>query len=225
MKSHAQDGQSVPGREANVLDDELKQSGGTTQPNQPFLIVGLGNPGRQYRETRHNVGFMTLDKLAGSLNLAFSRVQFRALVVDSRFGGGRLILAKPQTYMNESGVAVGSLVRFYKIPLENLLVVHDDVDLPLGTLRIRPGGSSAGQKGVESIIARLGTQDFPRLRIGVGRPPGQMLAAAYVLQEFAKGEMGAVNLTILKAADAALTFVKEGLDRTMNQYNGQLAVD
>ncbi len=203
----------------------MKPFSGVVQPNQPYLIVGLGNPGRQYRETRHNVGFMTLDKLAERLKLTYSRVQFRALVVDGRFGGSRLFLAKPQTYMNESGQAVGSLVRFYKIPLENLLVVHDDVDLPLGTLRIRPGGSSAGQKGVESIIDRLGTQDFPRLRFGVGRPPGQMLAAAYVLQEFARGELEVLNLTILKAVEAALSFVADGLDRTMNQYNGQLAVD
>ncbi len=158
------------------------------QQIQPYLVVGLGNPGRQYRETRHNVGFVTLDRLAMRLNLAYSRVQFRALVIDGRHNGRRLFLAKPQTYMNESGQAVGALMKFYKIPLENLLVVHDDVDLPLGTLRIRPGGGSAGQKGVGSIIDRLGKQDFPRLRIGVGRPPGQMLAAAYVLQEFNRGE-------------------------------------
>lgn len=197
----------------------------TAPVSQPFLIVGLGNPGRQYRETRHNVGFMTLDRLAARLNLVYSRVQFRALVIDSRYQGSRLLLAKPQTYMNESGQAVGALVKFYKIHLENLLVVHDDVDLPLGTLRIRPGGGSAGQKGVESIIDRLGTQDFPRLRIGVNRPPGQMLAAAYVLQEFSRVEVDVLTLALDRAVEAVLAFVTQGLDKTMNQYNGQLTTD
>ncbi len=192
---------------------------------QPYLIVGLGNPGRQYKDTRHNVGFMTLDRLATNLNLTYARVQFRALVIDTHYEGSRLFLAKPQTYMNESGQAVAALLRFYKVPLENLLVVHDDVDLPLGTLRIRPGGSSAGQKGVESVIERLGTQDFPRLRIGVGRPPGQMLAAAYVLQDFGRGETELLGLTLDRAVEAALALVREGLDKTMNQYNGQLAAE
>src|SRR5512146_169983 len=155
----------------------------------PFLIVGLGNPGRQYRDTRHNIGFTVIDRLASALGVAFSRLQFRALTVDVRYQGKRVILAKPQTYMNESGQAVGSLARFYKIPVENIVVAHDDVDLSFGVIRLRPGGSSAGQKGVESIINRLGTQEFPRLRLGVGRPPGQKMAAAYVLQEFSRTEM------------------------------------
>jgi len=192
---------------------------------QSFLIVGLGNPGRQYRETRHNIGFMTLDRLAARLNLKYSMVQFGALVIDGHYEGSRLFLAKPQTYMNESGLAVGALVRFYKIPIQNLLVVHDDVDLPLGTLRIRPGGGSAGQKGVASIIDRLGTQDFPRLRFGLGRPPGQMLAAAYVLQEFDRSEADVLTLTLERAVEAALEFVAHGLDKSMNQYNGKLSTD
>jgi peptidyl-tRNA hydrolase, PTH1 family len=195
------------------------------QTPQSYLIVGLGNPGRQYRETRHNIGFMTLDRLAARLNLQYARVQFRALVIDGRHEGSRLFLAKPQTYMNESGLAVGALVRFYKIPIQNLLVVHDDVDLPLGTLRIRPGGGSAGQKGVASIIDRLGTQDFPRLRFGLSRPPGQMLAAAYVLQNFDRSEIEVLNLTLERAVDAALAFVAHGLDKTMNQYNGKLNIE
>ncbi len=134
-----------------------------SRPPQPYLIVGLGNPGRQYKETRHNVGFMTLDRLAARLNLTFARVQFRALVIDARYHGSRLFLAKPQTYMNESGQAAVALLRFYKIPLENLLVVHDDVDLPIGTLRVRPGGSSAGQKGVEFDHRTAGDARLPPL--------------------------------------------------------------
>jgi PTH1 family peptidyl-tRNA hydrolase len=185
-----------------------------------FLLVGLGNPGRQYRETRHNIGFLAVDQLATRLEVKFSRVQLRALVTDARFKGQRIILAKPQTYMNESGTAVASLMKFYKIPLENLLVAHDDVDLPFGTLRLRPGGGSAGQKGIESIIARLGTQEFPRLRLGVGRPPGSKLAAAYVLQEFSRDEAEQLPAVLDRSAEAVLTFVTGGLEAAMNQYNG-----
>lgn len=191
-------------------------------PPQIVFIVGLGNPGRQYRNTRHNVGFMVMDRLAENVKGSFTRLQFRALVIDTHYEGKRLILAKPQTYMNESGRSVDSLVRFYKIPLSSVLVVHDDADLPLGTIRIRPGGGSAGQKGVESIIDRLGTQDFPRLRIGIGRPPGQMVAAAYVLQDFDRSETELLGGILNRASEAALSFLTGGLEKTMNYYNGQL---
>ena len=127
---------------------------------------------------------------------------------------------KPRTYMNLSGQAVGALVRFYKVPLTNLLVVYDDVDLPLGTLRLRPSGGSAGQKGMTSIIDRLGTQDIQRMRLGIGRPPGRMEAADYVLQDFSAGEAELLRLTLDRAAGAALVFVVEGLEAAMNQYNG-----
>lgn len=189
--------------------------------NEPFLVVGLGNPGRQYQNTRHNAGFMVVDRLAERLGVRFSRLQFRALVVDGRYQERKIILAKPQTYMNESGQAVGALVRFYKITRENIMVVHDDVDLPFGVLRLRPAGSSGGQKGMESIIERLGTQDFPRLRVGIGRPPGQMLAAAYVLQEFDRDEKEELPAVIDRAVDALLMVLTEGLEKAMNQYNGK----
>jgi peptidyl-tRNA hydrolase, PTH1 family len=202
------------------MKNEMEQAGVSESSNAPFLIVGLGNPGRQYRENRHNAGFMVLDRLAGRLNLTFNRVQLRSLIADTRHAGQRVYLAKPQTYMNESGSSVSSLLRFFRIPLQNLLVVYDDVDLPFGTLRLRPGGGSAGQKGVASIIERLGTQEFPRLRFGVGRPPGRMLAAAYVLQNFPKDESAALPAALDTATDAALLFVVEGLTRAMNQYNG-----
>lgn len=194
----------------------------TPPPPAPFLLVGLGNPGRQYSHTRHNIGFMVLDRLAARLGVTFSRLQMRALTVDTRYEGQRVILAKPQTYMNESGLAVGSLAKFYKIPLEHLLVAHDDVDLPFGTLRLRPGGGSAGQKGVASTIERLGGQDFPRLRFGIGRPPGQMLAAAYVLQEFGRADMEELPALLDRAADALQTFITAGLEMAMNRYNGEV---
>ena len=133
-------------------------------------MVGLGNPGREYRENRHNVGFMAVDALAGKLNARMGKVQFKAIIGQARLGEQKVILAKPQTFMNLSGQAISSLVRYYKVPLTNLLVMHDDLDLPLGTLRLRPGGGSAGQKGLGSTIQQLRTQQFPRLRIGIGRP-------------------------------------------------------
>jgi PTH1 family peptidyl-tRNA hydrolase len=184
-----------------------------------YLLVGLGNPGRQYMHNRHNIGFRVIDHLAERLEISFSRVMFRALTSDTRYQEQRIILAKPQTYMNDSGQSVGSLVRFYKIPLENLLVIHDDVDLPFDTFRLRPKGGSAGQKGVASIMDHLGTQNFPRLRFGVGRPPGRMLAAAYVLQDFDREETEILPQLIDRAADAALLFVSAGLETTMNKYN------
>lgn len=191
-----------------------------SQPST-YLIVGLGNPGREYRGSRHNVGFMLLDRLAGGLGVSFSRVESRALVTKAEHLGNRLILVKPQTYMNLSGQAVSSLLRFYKVPLERLMVVYDDVDLPLGTLRLRPGGGSAGHKGVQSIIEKLGTQEFPRLRAGVNRPPGRMEAADYVLQDFSKDESELLQEVLSRATQAVLTFVSEGIVVAMNQFNPQ----
>jgi PTH1 family peptidyl-tRNA hydrolase len=184
------------------------------------MIAGLGNPGRQYENNRHNVGFMLVSRLALKLDTSFGQVQSRALVAKTSYFGERVILIKPQTYMNESGKAVGSLVNFYKVPLENLLVAYDDVDLPLGTLRIRPFGGSAGQKGMLSIIERVGTAEFPRLRIGTGRPPGRMEAANYVLQDFPPGETELLEQTLGRAVEAVLTYIKFGLERTMNLFNG-----
>ncbi len=201
-----------------------------TKRNQPepvtgstYLIVGLGNPGRDYRGTRHNIGFMVIDQLAKDLGVSFSRVQSNSLVVQAIRDGKKIILAKPHTYMNLSGQAVGSLVKFYKLPLTQMLVAHDDIDLPIGTLRMRPGGGSAGQKGLESIIGRLGTQEFPRLRIGVGRPPGRMIAADYVLQEFSKAERELLPAILERASEAALVFTDNGLEQAMNRFNGELS--
>ncbi len=197
-----------------------------TIPTPPpvYLLVGLGNPGRQYSGMRHNIGFMVIDRLATKLETAFTRVQLRSLVTDARYQGRRVLLAKPQTYMNDSGVAVGSLVKFFKVPLVNFLVAYDEVDLPFGTLRIRPGGGSAGHKGLESIQERLGTQDFPRLRVGVGRPPGSKMAAAYVLQNFSHEEAEFLTPLLDRAAEAALSFIIDGLERAMTRFNGDSGI-
>jgi len=186
----------------------------------PYLIVGLGNPGREYSQTRHNIGFMLIDRLTLRLNARGMKVQSKAIVITAQHEGRKLILAKPQTYMNLSGQSVQGLVRFYKLPLEHVLVAHDDIDLPFCAIRIRPGGGAGGQKGVKSTIDQLGTPQFARLRLGIDRPPGRMDAAAYVLQDFNQKELLAVSETLNRAADAALTWVTEGINAAMNKFNG-----
>jgi PTH1 family peptidyl-tRNA hydrolase len=186
----------------------------------PFLIAGLGNPGRNFEHNRHNVGFMLLNRISGRLGENFSRVESKALVAKSSYLGERVILVKPQLYMNNSGAPISSLVRFYRVSLDNLLVAYDDVDLPLGTIRLRPSGGSAGQKGMQSIIERLGTEEIPRLRIGTGRPPGRMEAADYVLQDFPPSEMDLLAETLDRAVEAVLSFIQYGLEPAMNTYNG-----
>lgn len=188
----------------------------------PYLIIGLGNPGREYRETRHNVGFMVIDALCKSLGISLSRMQSKALVGTGIIGDRKIVLAKPQTFMNISGQAVGGLVHFYKTPLTHLLVAHDDLDLPFGTVRIRPDGGAAGQKGMTSIMQQLSSQEFARLRIGIGRPPGQMDPSAYVLQRFTKEEQDFLQLVLERAEAAVRLFVQDGIQTAMNQSNGSL---
>ena len=190
--------------------------------NAPYLIVGLGNPGREYRDTRHNIGFLAIDRLCAALGISMNRVQSRAIIGTGVVSGRKVILAKPQTFMNLSGQAVSGLLRFYKTPLEQLLVAHDDLDLPFGTIRLRPGGGSAGQKGMASIIQQLGSQNFARLRLGIGRPPGQMKPTDFVLKRFHASEMDLLNILLDTASDAARLFVAEGIDAAMNRYNGSL---
>jgi len=185
-----------------------------------FLIVGLGNPGREYKDNRHNVGFMLVDRLMVRFDASMNRLQAKALVTSLTYEGKKLILAKPQTYMNLSGQSIQGLARFYKIPLENMIVAHDDLDLPFGTIRIRPGGGPGGQRGVASTIERLGSKGFPRLRIGIGRPPGRMDPADYVLQNFARSDFPLLSEILDRAADAVMTFVLEGLNPAMNKFNG-----
>jgi PTH1 family peptidyl-tRNA hydrolase len=187
-----------------------------------YLIVGLGNPGREYRDSRHNAGFMLVDMIAIRLNARGMKMQSKALVMTAAYEDRKLILAKPQTYMNLSGQAIQGLIHFYKLPLTNVLIAHDDLDIPFGTIRIRPKGGPGGQGGMASTIEQLGTKEFPRLRIGIGRPPGRMDPSAYVLQDFSREEIKALPAIIERAADAALEFVVNGLDKAMNKYNGSI---
>ena len=191
-------------------------------PESSYLLIGLGNPGREYQTNRHNFGFMLIDRLAVRLNARGMKVQSKAIVTTTTYEDRRLILAKPQTYMNLSGQSIQGLANFYKLPLENIVVAHDDLDLPFGTIRMRPGGGPGGQKGVASAIERLGTKDFARLRLGIGRPPGRMDPAAYVLQDFSRDEVKILSELLDRAADATLEFVLNGLDKAMNKYNGSI---
>jgi PTH1 family peptidyl-tRNA hydrolase len=188
-----------------------------------FLIAGLGNPGREYTDTRHNIGFRIADHLATTLGVRFSRQQNHAFIAAGAHGGKKVILAKPQTYMNLSGSSVAGLVRFYKVTFPHLLVMCDDIDLPFGALRIRASGGSAGQRGMQSILDVLATREVPRLRFGVGRPPGRMDAADYVLRDFNPEEEEALPILVEKAAQAALTFVELSLEEAMSRYNASPA--
>ncbi|MEW6404852.1 MAG: aminoacyl-tRNA hydrolase [Chloroflexota bacterium] len=185
-----------------------------------YLLIGLGNPGREYKDSRHNFGFMLIDRIAVRLDARGMKLQSRALIMSGIYEDRKIILAKPQTYMNLSGQSVQGLLNFYKIPFDNLLIAHDDLDLPFGTIRVRPGGGPGGQRGMASTIEQLGTKDFPRLRLGIGRPPGRMDPRNYVLQDFSKEEQKLLSDILDRAADAALTFVTGGLNKAMNQFNG-----
>jgi peptidyl-tRNA hydrolase, PTH1 family len=184
------------------------------------IIVGLGNPGRQFAGTRHNFGFELIDRLAVRLDARGLRLHSQALVTATQHQDRRILLAKPQTYMNLSGKSVQALARFYKVSLERILVAHDDLDLPFGTLRLRPGGGPGGQKGVKSTIEMLGSQEFSRLRLGIGRPPGQMDPADFVLQQFSRAEQGEIGAVLDRAVEAVLAFVGEGIQAAMNRFNG-----
>lgn len=188
--------------------------------SEVYLIVGLGNPGARYENTRHNVGYKCVERLSDQHGLTFNKTEHKALTATGTIFGKKVILAKPLTFMNLSGESVQPLAHFYKIPVENILIACDDMDIPFGTLRIRKTGSSGGQNGMKSIIERLGTQHINRIRIGIGRPPGKMNPADWVLSAF-KGDDLIASMELLdRAMKAAETWLREGIDKAMNQYNG-----
>jgi len=185
------------------------------------LIVGLGNPGREYRDTRHNVGFMVADEIAKrhGLTLAMAPSQVPDAMIAKKFGPDAVLLAKPLTFMNRSGDAVAALTRYYDIAIADLLVVVDEVALPFGRLRARARGSAGGHNGLKSCIERLGTNEFPRLRLGVGRGDSRRDLADHVLSKFEADEQSALGEFIARAADAAEMFAAEGIGKVMNTYN------
>ena len=183
------------------------------------LVVGLGNPGREYAATRHNVGFMVVDELARrDGNVGFRR-RFRADVGEARYPGGKLILLKPQTYMNLSGNAVREAVNWYRVPREDILVVFDELDLPFGTVRLKRGGGEGGHNGLRSITRSTGTKDYLRVRVGIGRPPGRQDAADFVLRDFSSAERKELDLVLVEAADATELLVVKGLEAAQNEVH------
>ena len=183
------------------------------------LIIGLGNPGRHYRGNRHNAGYMLIDRLMDAYGIALNRSVSEALVAVLEKEDRTLILAKPQTYVNESGRAVASLVRSFKVELPNVMVAFDELDLELDVIRMRPAGGSSGHRGMRSIINHLETQDYPRLRIGIGRPPGRRPAADYVLSNFSKGEQEILSSVLDRAVACVQQYVREGIQIAMTACN------
>jgi PTH1 family peptidyl-tRNA hydrolase len=188
------------------------------EPDIERLIVGLGNPGRKYAGHRHNVGFQCLDHLAEAWGLSFSKRKHKALLAQGHIAGLKAILAKPQTFMNLSGQAVERMARFYKVPPENILVIYDDLDLPVGKIRLRPEGGSGGHKGMKSVIEHLGSNGFPRLRVGIGRPThGDPVD--YVLSDFAPDEQIAMEQAYERAVSAVELWLTEDIVAAMNRHN------
>ena len=193
----------------------------TKKNNDSWLIVGLGNPGKQYENTRHNCGFLALDVLGEKLNCKIDRSKFQGLYGQAQYNGTKIYLLKPMTYMNLSGRSLLQLSAYFSIPPQRIIVIFDDISLPVGKLRIRSDGSAGGHNGIKSIIAELGSQDFPRIKIGVGAKahPEQDLAD-WVLSSFSKEESKLLQTALERGADAALTIIDKGVPAAANSYNG-----
>ncbi|XRQ11688.1 aminoacyl-tRNA hydrolase [Actinomadura welshii] len=184
-----------------------------------WLVVGLGNPGPSYARNRHNAGFMVLNVLASRAGGKFKSHRARADVLEGRLAGARAVLAKPRSYMNVSGGPVKALCDFYKVPPERLIVVHDELDIPFGAVRLKQGGGDNGHNGLRSVTKSLGTRDYLRVRFGVGRPPGRMDPAAFVLKDFSATERKDLGLEVDRAADAAEALIADGLAAAQNEFH------
>jgi PTH1 family peptidyl-tRNA hydrolase len=200
--------------------------GGSKKEKAPgpveWLIVGLGNPGRKYERHRHNAGWHVLDTIVRDHSqFRFDEKRNKGLLARGILGGDQIALLKPQTYMNLSGKSVGGVARFYKIPPERILVIYDEMDIPLATLRLRKQGGAGGHNGMRSIIQHLGTKDFPRIRVGIGRPPGRMPSQAFLLQDFKSNEWEMMLPIYERAVKAVEAIISEGMDIAMNQFNVQ----
>ena len=188
------------------------------------VIAGLGNPGNKYENTRHNVGYSTIDLLSSKHGIKVNKVKHKALTGEGTIAGKRVLLVKPQTFMNLSGESIRDIAEWYKLPMDNIIIIYDDVDLPVGTVRIRPKGSSGTHNGMKSVIYQLQSDEFPRIRVGVGKAPEGWNLADYVLSRFGADEAGAIRESIERAADAAAAIVASGVSAAMNQYNGEARI-
>lgn len=187
-----------------------------------YLIVGLGNPGQKYADTRHNVGFWTVDELARRWSITGEKSERRAITLDGMIRDKRVLLVKPQTFMNLSGEAVRSIVDFYRFDIDKIMVIYDDLDVEFGMVRLRMKGSAGGQKGMKNIIQHLGTNEINRARIGIGRPPGTMDPAKFVLNPFRGDDLITARLMVDRAADAVETWLVDGIDLAMSRHNGSV---
>lgn len=186
-----------------------------------YIIAGLGNPGKQYENTRHNAGFMALDALADQLGTSIEEKKHKALCAKAVIGGEKVILLKPQTFMNLSGESIRAAADFYKIDPEHIMIIYDDISLDPGQLRIRKKGSAGGHNGIKSIIAHLGSQEFPRIKVGVGAKPDRMDLADYVLGHFSQVETRIMEDVVKEAAQAVQAIILDGIETAMNRYNGK----
>jgi len=184
-----------------------------------FLIIGLGNPGQKYETTRHNAGFWVIDIIAQHLNIKVDKKQAQALIQSAFWDGKKVLLVKPQTYMNLSGQAVMQLINFYQDQVEDLLIIHDDLDLPVGQLRFKRGGGTGGHNGLKSIVQYLNSQDFDRLKIGIGRPSEYPDVKDHVLTPFTKEEKVSIDEAVSQSIEAVKVWIEDGVDKAMNQFN------
>ena len=184
-----------------------------------YIIAGLGNPGKKYENTRHNMGFLAVDLLAEKYDIRIDKIKFKALVGEGRIAGQKVLLVKPQTFMNLSGQSIVEIMNFYKEDVENLIVIYDDISLEPGKIRIRKKGSAGGHNGIKNIIAQLGTQNFQRIKVGVGEKPKGWDLADYVLGHFSKEDRGLVDDALKRAAGAVELMVQGEVDQAMNQFN------
>ena len=183
------------------------------------IIIGLGNPGIEYSQTRHNVGFMAIDALAKRLGADNWRSKFSALIAETQIGQEKVLLVKPQTYMNLSGTAAGEIMRWYKINSTDIIAVYDDMDFPVGSARLRKNGSSGGHRGVESLLVNIGTEDFARVRIGIGRPAANWTVVDHVLAKFSQADQAAIADIITELLPAIECIVSQGIEKAMSRYN------
>lgn len=183
------------------------------------VIIGLGNPGKKYEDTRHNAGFMAIDKISEKWAIPVQQNKFRAHVGEGRLNGEKVLLVKPQTYMNLSGESVAEILKFYKLVPDELVVIYDDLDLPTGQLRLREKGSAGGHNGIKSMIQHLGTQDFKRIKVGIGRPEPGRSVSDYVLQSFPAAERALIDEAVSLAAEAAAMWTAEPFPKVMNHFN------
>ncbi len=183
-----------------------------------FVIAGLGNPGKKYEKTRHNMGFLVVDRIAEKCGISVKKMKHRALVGEGRISGRRALLVKPQTYMNLSGESIREIVDYYDAELEDVIVIYDDFDLEIGSIRVRKKGSAGSHNGMKSVISHLGSGDFPRVRIGIGKS-GDLDWKDFVIGKVSSQEKDVISEAVDKAADAVLCILEKGIDRAMNEYN------